>query len=48
MTVYWNLLRALVGLEAGCTCRCCGESILPNDPFGMSESVCRPCRQPTA
>lgn len=46
MTVtYWKLLRALVGLEAGCTCRCCGESILDGDPFGKSEGVCRPCRQ---
>ena len=46
MTItYWNLLRALVGLEAGRSCRRCGESILRTDPFGMSEGVCRPCRQ---
>ena len=45
MTVtYWNLFRALVGLEAGRSCRCCGESILDTDPFGKSEGVCRPCR----
>jgi hypothetical protein len=42
--VTFNLFRALVGLEAGRSCRCCGESIVGNDPFGMSEGVCRPCR----
>jgi hypothetical protein len=40
----WKLLRALVGLEAGRSCRRCGESILDSDPFGRSEGVCRPCR----
>jgi hypothetical protein len=40
----FKLLRALVGLEAGRSCRACGESILRSDPFGMSEGVCRPCR----
>jgi hypothetical protein len=46
MTVtYWKLMRSLVGLESGCSCRVCGESILESDPFGMSEGVCRPCRK---
>lgn len=40
----WRLFRALAGAEAGRSCRCCGESILPADPFGFSEGVCRPCR----
>ena len=41
----WKLFRALAGAEAGRSCRCCGESILRDDPFGFSEGVCRPCRQ---
>jgi hypothetical protein len=45
MTVTYKVLRALFGLEAGRTCRCCGEEILAGDPFGESEGVCRPCRQ---
>jgi hypothetical protein len=40
----YKLLRALVGLEAGHSCRSCGESILGTDRFGQSEGVCRPCR----
>jgi hypothetical protein len=45
MTVtYWKLMRALVGLESGRSCRSCGEAILNTDPFGKSEGVCRPCR----
>jgi hypothetical protein len=41
---FWNLFRALVGAEAGSSCRSCGESILARDPFGLSEGVCAPCR----
>ncbi len=41
----FKLLRALAGLEAGRSCRCCGESILAADPFGRSEGVCRSCRR---
>ena len=40
----WKLLRALVGLEAGRSCRRCGEAILRHDPFGRSEGVCSACR----
>ena len=40
----FKLLKALVGLEAGRSCRRCGESILGTDPFGLSEGVCRSCR----
>jgi hypothetical protein len=40
----FKLFRALAGMEAGRCCRKCGESILGNDPFGLSEGVCRPCR----
>ena len=40
----YKLFQALVGLEAGRSCRCCGQSIVVDDPFGMSEGVCRPCR----
>jgi hypothetical protein len=40
----WRLLRSLAGLESGSTCRRCSESILAADPFGLSEGVCRPCR----
>ena len=42
--VTYKLFQALVGLEAGRSCRCCGQAIVGNDPFGMSEGVCRPCR----
>jgi len=40
----WRLFRALAGVEAGRSCRCCGEAILGSDPYGRSEGVCRPCR----
>jgi hypothetical protein len=40
----WHVFRALAGREAGRSCRSCGEPILPADPFGRSEGVCRPCR----
>ena len=40
----WRLFRALAGNESGRSCRCCGESILRADAFGLSEGVCRPCR----
>jgi hypothetical protein len=40
----WRLFRALAGTESGRSCRCCGESILRVDQFGLSEGVCRPCR----
>jgi hypothetical protein len=39
-----QLILALYGLAAGRSCRRCNEEILPADPFGMSEGVCRPCR----
>jgi hypothetical protein len=45
MTV-WKVLRGLAGLESGRWCRCCSESITRSDEFGLSEGVCRPCRQP--
>ena len=41
----YTVMRALVGLEAGRSCRRCGESILGSDPFGQSEGVCRSCRR---
>jgi len=44
MTTTWRVLRALAGLENGRWCRSCGETIRRGDPFGRSESVCRPCR----
>jgi hypothetical protein len=40
----WKLFRALAGAEAGRSCRRCGEAILTDDPHGLSEGVCRPCR----
>ena len=43
MTV-WNVLRALVGLETGRSCRSCHDAIPYVDEFGQSEGVCRPCR----
>jgi hypothetical protein len=40
----WALLRAISGGGGGRWCRSCSESIVPDDPFGLSEGVCRPCR----
>ncbi len=40
----WNVVRAMVGAEAGLACRRCKEPIGAKDAFGMSEGVCRPCR----
>ena len=45
MTTMYMVLRALVGLEAGRSCRRCGEPILAQDAFGLSEGVCGPCRR---
>lgn len=42
----WNMVQALTGVKAGRSCRCCSISIAAEDAFGMSEGVCRPCRQP--
>ena len=42
-----DLLRTLlVGLPIGRWCRVCAEPIAADDPFGLSEQVCRPCREP--
>jgi len=43
MTV-WNVLRALVGLETGRSCRSCHDAIPGTDLYGRSEGVCEPCR----
>lgn len=45
MSTTWKWLRALAGLESGRWCRSCEEPIPSGDPFGMSEGVCRPCRE---
>jgi hypothetical protein len=40
-----DLLRTLfVGLPIGRWCRVCDQPIGSDDPFGLSERVCRPCR----
>ncbi len=41
----YSLLRSIVRIEAGRSCRTCSESISPRDPFGLSEGVCHPCRE---
>jgi hypothetical protein len=43
-SVTYRVLQALVGLEAGRSCRRCREAILVDDHFGLSEGVCRACR----
>ena len=43
MTV-WNVIRAVAGFETGRACRSCRENIPAGDAFGMSESICSPCR----
>jgi formylmethanofuran dehydrogenase subunit E len=40
----YKLFRALAGLEAGRTCRSCGEAILAQDAHGLGEGVCKSCR----
>jgi hypothetical protein len=40
----WMLFRGLAGLESGRWCRGCREPIQRADGFGLSESLCRPCR----
>jgi len=40
----YSLLRTIVGLESGRSCRACSESISSHDSFGQSEGVCYPCR----
>jgi hypothetical protein len=42
---FWRFFRSLAGDESGRWCRRCGESISPRDAFGLSESVCPPCRE---
>jgi hypothetical protein len=43
-TLAWKLSHIAAGRESGIVCRCCSESILRDDPFGISEGVCNPCR----
>ena len=43
-SAFHKMLLALAGVESGGSCRRCGEAILKSDSFGVSESVCRPCR----
>ncbi|HUK44350.1 MAG TPA: hypothetical protein VLV28_03570 [Gaiellaceae bacterium] len=45
MTMTYRVIRAMFGLESGRACRSCGEAIHAHDAFGISEGVCRPCRQ---
>jgi hypothetical protein len=40
-----SLKTLLTGLPVGRWCRACSEPIAPSDPFGLSEGVCRPCRE---
>jgi len=40
----YALLRSLFSLESGRRCRVCGEGVSPADEFGVSEGVCRGCR----
>jgi len=44
-TAMSNLLKTLLtGLPIGRWCRSCHQPIGREDPFGLSEGVCRPCR----
>jgi hypothetical protein len=40
----YRLFYALFGLASGRCCRVCDDAIVPADPFGVSEGVCRGCR----
>ena len=40
----YRLIRSIVRLESGRNCRSCDEAIDRSDAFGLSESVCVPCR----
>jgi hypothetical protein len=44
-TTIWKLVRTLSGLESGVSCRRCSQAIFDDDPFGVSETVCSPCRE---
>jgi hypothetical protein len=44
VSMIYKLIRTLFGYEAGRDCRRCREPIHPKDAFGLSESVCLPCR----
>jgi hypothetical protein len=41
----YNLVRALVKVESGRSCRRCAHPISPRDAFGLSEAVCVSCRR---
>ena len=40
----YRLIRSLVGLESGRSCRSCSEIVAREDAFGLSEGVCASCR----
>jgi hypothetical protein len=44
-TAIWRLFRSFAGGESGRWCRGCGEAISREDLFGLSEAICRPCRE---
>jgi hypothetical protein len=39
-----TIILAIAGVEGGRACRACGDPIHPRDDFGLSEYVCRSCR----
>ena len=40
----YRVFLALVGRQSGRWCRTCSQPIARRDRFGLSESVCAPCR----
>jgi len=46
MNKIWKALRRLDGVDLSRVgCRRCGDAIPTRDHFGVSESVCVPCRR---
>ena len=44
MRTVWSMIRKAATPATGVTCRRCTEPIPHDDPFGVSEHVCGPCR----
>jgi hypothetical protein len=44
MKTMWRAIQRAAAPATGVACRRCAEPIRGDDPFGVSEHVCAPCR----